>query len=135
MDDRLLKLALLASGGAAGTVARYALSVWAEEIWQRQGGSNYPVGTTIVNLLGSLAFGLAWVWTAHITHGSEWRLFLTSGVMGAFTTFSTLMFEATEGASNGRLSMAVVHVSVHVALGAGAIALGLTLGRLLFEAR
>ena len=130
MEERLLKLGLVASGGALGSVARYALAVWVQDTSNRALEVGYPLGTTVVNLIGSFAFGVIWTYTSYSPNAAEWRLFLLSGVLGAFTTFSTLMFESAQAAQHGRIGMAIVHLVVHLALGMSAVMLGLGAGRL-----
>lgn len=79
-------LPLIALGGALGTTARYLISLWAA----RQLPAGFAWGTLIVNVLGS--FLLAFVVQLSLTTPTitpTTRLFLTTGVMGGFTTYST----------------------------------------------
>lgn len=76
---------VLAVGGGLGTLARYGMIVWMEH--QKQ---PYYVATFIVNSVGSLLMGLA----LHITVDQQlWTVFLATGFLGAFTTFSTFAFD------------------------------------------
>lgn len=123
-----LGLVSVAVGGALGSLARALVSVGLE----RSLGTTYPWGTTVVNLLGSFAFGVlfAW-WEPKGGVPAPVRLLLLSGFLGAFTTFSTLMFEVTALFSGGKTLLGVSHLLVHVALGIGCISLGLWLGKVL----
>jgi CrcB protein len=85
-----------------------------------------------VNLLGSFLFGL--VFASFENRGglpASLRLIALSGFLGAFTTFSTLMFEVVALLEGGRTGAAVLHLLVHNGLGLGCILLGLWLGRIL----
>ncbi len=78
---------VVALGGALGSVGRFAVSGW----MARAAGSGFPWGTLAVNLLGSLAAGIALAWFQQRAGGSmAWRLFLMVGVLGGFTTWSAL---------------------------------------------
>jgi CrcB protein len=110
MDERLVGVGYVAAGGFVGATLRYGLSV----------GLGGPVGTLAVNLLGSFALGLA---VSHVTDRRV-RLFLATGLLSSFTTYSTFAVESvglgpTLGAAN---------VVVSYALGVTAAALGLAVG-------
>ncbi|HPA01878.1 MAG TPA: fluoride efflux transporter CrcB [Chiayiivirga sp.] len=78
---------VVALGGALGSVGRFAVSGW----MARAAGSGFPWGTLAVNLLGSLAAGIALAWFQQRAGGSmAWRLFVMVGVLGGFTTWSAL---------------------------------------------
>lgn len=84
-----MQLALIALAGAAGTLARYGVSILALRLpW---GGS--PLGTLTVNVAGSFLFGLIWPMVEMGRLRPETRTILLTGFMGAFTTFSTFAFE------------------------------------------
>ncbi|HYE79346.1 MAG TPA: fluoride efflux transporter CrcB [Thermoanaerobaculia bacterium] len=77
-------------GGAAGTGARYLLSL----AMLRLAGPAFPWGTLLVNVLGSFLLGL--ILEAQISTGwlsPTWNLALTTGVLGGFTTYSTFNYE------------------------------------------
>ena len=80
-------LALVAAGGATGSVVRYITSVLAIE-WL---GAAFPWGTLAVNALGSLVIGAL----AGADIEGEARLLLVTGFLGGFTTFSAFSLEAT----------------------------------------
>ena len=84
------RLLLLAATGAVGTLARY----WLSGIVQRVAGAGFPWGTLAVNGLGCFLFGLVWALAEErFLISGQTRLILLVGFMGAFTTFSTYIFE------------------------------------------
>jgi CrcB protein len=83
-------LALVGAGGALGSCARYALG----RAVQHAAGGVFPWGTVAVNVLGCLAIGvLVPLLEARGASSVRWQLFLTTGVLGGFTTFSTFSRE------------------------------------------
>ncbi len=124
----LMKILYLSAGGAAGTVSRYCLSGLA----QRLAGGSFPLGTLAVNMLGCLFFGAVWgFFENRLLPGSDVRLLVLTGFMGAFTTFSTYMFETAELVKYDQLAMALLNVVGQSAVGLILILLGIAFGRLL----
>ena len=82
----------VAIGGALGSVARYGAS----RLWPMAPGG-FPVPTFTVNLLGSFAIGLLYIWISSRegTGGDALRLFWMTGVLGGFTTYSAFALEST----------------------------------------
>ena len=80
----------VAAGGAIGAMARHAVSRSAMHLL----GPNFPWGTLTVNIAGSFAMGLIIVWLSQREPASPaLRAFLTVGLLGAFTTFSTFSLD------------------------------------------
>ena len=115
-------LLAVSAGGVLGTAARLAVDVVLPH-----GGATFPVGTLLVNLVGSFLLGMlvARVWPT----APEWlRAGLGPGLLGSFTTFSALAVSAVELSTAGVAASAVVYVAASVIGGIAAAALGLRLG-------
>ncbi len=88
-----MKILLIACGGGVGSVLRYGLASFAQRhtasITTRWFGYAFPVGTWAVNLIGCLLTGvLAALFVRHVLPHEQYRLALTVGILGGFTTFS-----------------------------------------------
>jgi CrcB protein len=80
-------------GGGLGAAARH----WVNRTAMNVAGPDYPAGTLVVNIVGSMAMGMLAAWFAfrgETTTAAE-RLFLTTGVLGGFTTFSAFALDTT----------------------------------------
>jgi fluoride exporter len=113
-------LALVAAG-ALGAVARAWVGASVLRRWPRRG-----LGTLIVNLTGAFLLGL---WAGLPTVPSALLEVAGTGFLGAFTTFSTWMLEATAAWREGRRGSVVVELSATLVLGVAVAALGFALGR------
>ena len=83
----------VAIGGAAGAAARYGLSGWVQSL----SGSACPLGTLLVNVIGSLLIGaIMQLGMERIVFSVEARLLWTTGFCGGLTTFSTFSYETLE---------------------------------------
>lgn len=111
----------IGAGGFLGANARYLVGLWAVEYW----GPTFPWGTLVVNVAGSfiLGFYLALV-TERFVGRPGTRLFVATGFLGAFTTFSTFSYEAVNLVATGALGVAVVYVASSLVLGLAAAIAG-----------
>ncbi|MFS0705035.1 CrcB family protein [Cellulomonas sp. 179-A 9B4 NHS] len=120
-------VALVAAGGAVGTLARYGLN--AALPGAEDGG--WPVATTVENLVGALALG-ALLGALGRAPGSPraraLRLALGTGVLGGFTTFSTLAVEVERSLAGGDVLLGAAYGLVSGVVGVAAAALGLVVG-------
>lgn len=124
----LQKLILIALAGSLGTLVRYGLGGFVQE----HCGKMFPWGTVAVNLLGCLLFGLVWSSLAERWSASgEVRAVVLIGFMGAFTTFSTFMFETEQLLRDSQWWSALGYFTVHNVGGLAAVLAGLAVGRLL----
>jgi CrcB protein len=123
-------LAYVALGGALGALARYGISGW---VYDRI-GENFPWGTLVVNLVGCLALGLVIRWLQVSAVSPEVRPFLTIGVLGAFTTFSTFSYETLALLQEGQWLRAGLYMGGSVVLGLIAMVAGMALATALARA-
>ncbi len=110
--------------GACGAVLRYLV----DHVVQRRAGGTFPVGTLVINVSGSFVLGLLTASALHHGVSTAWLTVAGTGLIGAYTTFSTFAFDAVRLAEGGRWRPALVNVVASVGLGVGAAALGLALG-------
>jgi len=117
----MVKLLIVGAGGFLGAIARYLIS----SVVQRLHGGAFPLGTLVVNTLGCLVIGWAVTMVEHLPSVTpHTRIFLTIGVLGAFTTFSTFSHETVELFCCGRSRLALANATGNVLLGAAAVMLG-----------
>lgn len=124
----MTRLLVIGCGGFLGAIARYGLTLWI----QRRMPSDVPYGTMGVNVLGCLLLGLMVGWlNERPAVNNEWRLFINVGLLGAFTTFSTLGYETVTLFSDGQLKSALLSLGGNLLLGGVAVVLGSLAGRAL----
>jgi len=113
---------VVALGGAAGSVLRYALGLL---LAHTGGADRFPTGTLLVNILGSLAIGVVSGWLAREpAAGPAVRAFAVTGVLGGFTTYSAFAMDTVSLAQDGVPALALLNVALHVLLGISAAWLG-----------
>jgi CrcB protein len=118
----------IAVGGAFGAVMRFLAST-ATYGWL---GHDFPYGTLMVNLLGSLAMGFLFhMLVERLAVAVEWRAVLLVGFLGAFTTFSTFSVETLALIEEGRAVAALANAGASVLGCVGAAWLGLSIARYL----
>ena len=131
----LRELFLVASGGAVGSVLRYAVSGVAQR-WLVTGAASgpgsvvsFPAGTLVVNVTGSLLIGLvAGLAESRSPLSTEARLLLVTGVLGGYTTFSAFSLETLLLLRAGQTTTALTSVALQVLLGVAAAFAGFTVG-------
>ena len=124
----LEKLLWIGAAGALGALARYGLA----GVVQRAAGASFPWGTWAVNVAGSFLFGLVWsLAEERMLISGETRAIVLTGFMGAFTTFSTFMFETGTLAQGGQWDLVALNVLGQNAVGLTFMFLGMAAGRLL----
>lgn len=127
----MISLFLVALGGAIGSSLRYGVSLivtrnFSEAVW--------PMATFAVNIVGGLAMGLVFVWLGTFTtENPNIRLFLATGILGGFTTFSAFSLELYQIANRGLASLAFMYGAFSVLLSLLALLLGMYLAKVLFQ--
>ena len=118
-------LAAIFVGGALGTVARYLL-----EASHPAGAGSFPWVTLLVNLSGSLAIGFLVPLTEHVSHRAPVvRPFLMVGLLGGWTTYSTLAVDATRLVQEGDVGSSLLYLAATVLGGLALVVAGHAAGR------
>ncbi|MGC5323959.1 fluoride efflux transporter CrcB [Brevibacillus sp. SYSU BS000544] len=116
----------VAVGGAIGSVLRYMLSLLLNQ-------PNLPYGTWMANGVGSLLIGMFFVWGKQKGIMSPvLYIFLTTGIMGGFTTFSTFSLEVVQFIQSGMWERAFVYSVLSLGVGLVGVFLGIVAGRQFF---
>lgn len=117
------QLVFVGIGGALGAIARYKLGGL---ILHRSEGWNFPLSTLCVNLLGCLVIGMLAALVEHYDLFSPAaRLFLFTGLLGGFTTFSAFAYEGIFLLRRAHVDLALLYAMTSVIGGIGAVWLGL----------
>ncbi len=119
---------LIGLGGFCGANARFLVASWAARLL----GANFPYGTFLANISGSLLLGV----TLTVLHdrallASPQRHFFVVGFLGAYTTFSTFTYESIQLLQNGSVLLGVLNIVGSVMVGLLAVLCGFWIGRLL----
>ena len=108
--DRYLVVML---GAALGGLARFVAGT---AIMEKYGGS-FPLGTVVINITGSFLIGLLMTLLSERWHAHQnWRLFLVTGFLGGYTTFSSFEYETLQAVRRGGMGIALANVVGSVAL-------------------
>jgi CrcB protein len=119
-----LRIFLLAVFGMFGTIARWGL----QGVVQDATGMGFPSGTLAVNLLGCFFLGfLGQLALNYASFPPEWRLGITVGFFGAFTTFSTFGWETVHLLEDGDWARALLYVGASVVGGLFLLKVGMSL--------
>ena len=111
----------VALGGAAGSLARFYLVVALRRI-----DAVFPWGTLLVNVVGSFLIGAVWAWFLARPDTPEWvRVGLMTGVLGGYTTLSSVSLETVLLLESGAYWTAAANVAANVGLGLLACLAGL----------
>lgn len=118
---------LVAIGGALGSMGRYGTGVLVGKAWS----ASFPLGTMLINIVGSLAMGLFIGYLVRTTPAwqADARLFVAVGVLGGFTTFSSFSLDAVSMLERGELGLALFYVLGSVIIGIAALFAGLVVMR------
>jgi CrcB protein len=119
-------LLAIAIGGAAGSLARHYLSTGIYGLT----GSAFPYGILVVNVLGGLIMGIiVELGALKLNYSLEMRAFLTTGILGGFTTFSTFSLDTALLIERGDWMAAAIYMTASVVLSVAALFGGLWLVR------
>lgn len=123
---RLADIAQVVIGAGIGGGLRYVLGGWMTQRW----GSSFPWHTFAINIVGAFLLGMLMaVSVERSLLPSSARLFLGVGILGGFTTFSTLSYESVALIEQGMLVQGMANMFGSAAIGIVAAVLGLFAGR------
>ena len=113
------------AGSFIGGAARYIVSLAMKGI-----GKGFPWATLAVNLVGCLMIGLLWgLLSRNAAENTSWGLFLTVGLCGGLTTFSTFSKEALAMLQTGQIWGFAIYIAISILAGIALVALGYYIGR------
>ncbi len=120
-------LLLVMLGGGLGAGGRHLVSLLTLRVF----GPGFPVGTLTVNIVGSLFMGLFIGWLAKHEIGGlqSLRLFVATGILGGFTTFSAFSLDTSAMWERGDTQLALVYIMASVSLSVAAVFAGLLIMR------
>jgi CrcB protein len=121
------RLVLILLAGALGTLARYGAGLGAQRLF----GTAFPWGTWFVNASGCFLFGLIYTLAEErALIPQAWRIILLTGFMGAYTTFSSYIFEASQLMQTQQWALLAATFLGENALGFGLLLAGFAVGRM-----
>lgn len=119
-----ISILLVAAGGAIGCVFRFL----ATNAVARLNPTVFPLGTMLVNILGSLLIGAVLAKYGNLGNA---RAFFVTGILGGFTTFSAFSWDAMGLLHRGHYGDAALYIGGSVALSLAAVMFGFTVGRMI----
>ena len=122
----MVKILLVLAGGGIGSLLRHGASGVFSKV-----GPGFPIGTLLVNLIGSFLIGLLWGISEKAAFNSSWRMFLFTGILGGFTTFSAYGLETVNLLREGKLMPAMANILLSNILGIALVAFGFFTSRYL----
>ena len=125
LPDTIRNIIAVGAGSFIGGIARYLVSLAMKGI-----SKGFPWATVLVNLIGCLIIGLLWGFLSrNISESTSWGLFLTVGLCGGFTTFSTFSKEALTMLQTGQIWGFASYIAISILAGIALVALGYYLFR------
>lgn len=125
--QKWILIGIVGCGGFIGASLRYVISLQAARLF----GANFPYGTLIANILGAIIIGFVMrlsLDTALVSPNT--KLFLTTGMMGGLTTFSTFSYETIGMLNGGELGLGIVNIGVNLGFSLIGVVVGMAIARL-----
>lgn len=125
----MTKYLLVAAGGALGATSRFVIATLTLKLY----GGLFPLGTFVINVSGSFLIGaLMTLFVSRPGIPANWRLFLVTGILGGYTTFSSFEWETVSLTKEGAVVTALLYVMLSLLLGYAGAWLGSLLGQKLW---
>ena len=125
LPDTIRNIIAVGAGSFIGGIARYLVSLAMKGI-----SKGFPWATLLVNLLGCLIIGLLWGFLSrNASESTSWGLFLTVGLCGGFTTFSTFSKEALSMLQTGQIWGFASYIALSILVGIALVGIGYYLFR------
>lgn len=121
-------IALVAMGGLCGAISRYRVDSHVSSRIKH----HISFGTLTVNLVGSFAIGLFYELFKHHILGSDFKIFIITGFLGAFSTFSSYSLHTLKLLEAGRYKSGFINLFLNNVLGVGMALLGTLIGSLIW---
>ncbi|HXS54642.1 MAG TPA: fluoride efflux transporter CrcB [Hanamia sp.] len=110
-------------GSFIGGISRYLVSLFIQNKFL----STFPYGTLAVNIIGCFLIGIIYGFSERGNMNAEWRIFLATGIMGGFTTFSSFSNETVSMLRDAQYLQAFSYVAFSVIIGIAATFAGISL--------
>jgi CrcB protein len=125
MMKTLVRLLAVGGAGFVGAVARWGIGVWFGRLFEVR----FPIATLVINVTGSFFLGWFITFIDRRADHEMLRLAIGVGFVGAYTTFSTYMFDTNRLVEDGAFYLAWVNLIGSIVLGLVAVRLGVMLGK------
>ena len=123
-----LDIVAVVTGAGIGGGLRYVLGGWIAERW----GASFPWGTFAVNVSGAFLLGVVMALSVERSLiPPAWRLFLGVGILGGYTTFSTLSYESIALMQRGLMMQGALNMFGSALAGLAAVFAGIVVGRMI----
>lgn len=116
---------LIGLGSFIGGVGRYYLTI----LLQNRFITSIPYGTLAVNVIGCFLIGMIYGLSEKVTLNGEWQLFLTTGILGGFTTFSSFSYETISLFRDQQYGYALLNIGISILLGLAATMVGIIIAK------
>lgn len=124
----MTKLLWIGIAGGVGSILRYTVAGACQDLVAKTRIASFPVGTVVVNLIGSALIGFLWVALSERV-SPEWRIGVLVGLLGGFTTYSTFSLETVQLLSDRQWGLALLYVALTNVGAIAAAAIGLRIAQ------
>lgn len=121
----MYKVLLVGSGGFIGASVRYLISVGSTK-WFK---TDFPLATMMCNVLGAVLIGFVMHLGLKSIISPDYKIFLTTGLLGGLTTFSTFSFETVSLFQSGRYFFCIINIILNLTLCLAGVWLGTLFGK------